>query len=256
MPTSTTTPAQETPAPSSPDPAQEHSRAEHELYLTKFAIRLFVILCLGALASFELAPHFLPQPSHANVTVTTRQYTDGACTTEPQAIIYLQTTRQTTSAPTAWTKAGKNSEEFARAQACAAAFTIAYNTFDSNNPPSLTNAVSMLSSIGKAHFFVGSRAEPKDPRVDATWQTRARKEHLQHSAQMLTTAQLQTVLFNNGVFSAVFTTSYELTTKMSGTSTTQHKSQVVVLATASITASDPSTGWRVADWYNMPTKED
>ena len=49
-------------APSTPAVVQEPSRVDDELYFSSFALRLLIILCLGALASFPLAPHFLALP--------------------------------------------------------------------------------------------------------------------------------------------------------------------------------------------------
>lgn len=245
MPSDTTTSAQNTPAPSTLEPSQEHSSVDHELYFTRFAMRLLVTLCLGALASFALAPYFLAP--HA---MTTRsEYVEGICTAQPQTIRYASTSQEAGSVPSLWTKAGKNSRQFALAQACAAAFTVTYETFNINATPSLTSATSMLSSTGKKHFFAGTATESKDTRLDATWQAQARKEHLQQSAQVLNKAQLQTVLVNHGTFSATFITNYQLTTTISGKkSTTQQKHLVVVLAASAVAPSDASTGWQVVDW--------
>ena len=251
MPSNTTTSTPSTPATSTPGLSWEQSSADHELYLTRFSIHLLVVLCLGALASFSLAPHFLTQKPYVNITRST--YTDGVCTTQPQAIDYVQktsTSQMTMPVPSSWAKAGKNSQQFALAQACAAAFTIAYETIDINTPASLSNATSMLSSTGKQHFFAASGTEPKDTHLDPTWQAQARKEHLQQSAQMLSKAQLQTVLTNHKGFSAIFITNYQLTTRISGKSTTQHKYLIVVLAPVLTAPSDISTGWQIVDWYS------
>ena len=53
---------QDTPASCTPAVAQEPSRVDDELYFSIFTLRLLIILCLGALASFPLAPHLLIPP--------------------------------------------------------------------------------------------------------------------------------------------------------------------------------------------------
>jgi hypothetical protein len=247
-----TTSVQDTPVPSTPGAAQKPSRIDHELYFSSLALRLLAILCLGALASFSLASYFLTPP-YLNIT-TSSWYTDGACTAQPQTIHYihpLSSQERTTPVPSAWTKAGKNSQQFALAQACAAAFTITYETFSIAHPTSLTSAVSMLSSAGKKHFFVGTGTEAKERRLDATWQAQARKEHLQQSAQALKEAQLLTVLLRNGTFSAIFIMNYQLSTTISGKSTTQQKQLKVTLDAISVAPSEASTGWQVVGWSGV-----
>lgn len=50
---------QDTLATSDSDIARESPRIDHELYFSNLALRLLIILCLGALASFPLASQFL-----------------------------------------------------------------------------------------------------------------------------------------------------------------------------------------------------
>jgi len=255
MPGDITTSAQETLASASS--MQEPSRVEHELYFSSFVLRLLVILCLGSVASFSLAPHFLPSTLNVGCGACHRPqtvYANGVCTALPQTIDYIQKPsahEKTSVVPSEWTKAGKNSLQFALAQACVAAFTVTYETMSIAQPASLTSAVSMLSSTGKEHFFVGTATEPKDPRLSATWQAQARKEHLQQSAQALNKAQLQTVLVSNGTFSAIFIMNYQLRTTISGKSTTQQKHLIVILAALPRVPSGTSTGWQVFDWSSL-----
>jgi hypothetical protein len=222
-------------------------------------LHLLIALCLGALASFSIAPHFLAQTPHKSPV--TSASSDGECQAKPQDIKYLQQpAKDEPSLPPLWSSTGKSRHDFDLAQACATAFAIAYESFNINQPQSLTNATQMLSADGKKHFFQGTAAEPKDIHADIIWQAQARKEQLQQSAQALDQAQLQAV--NQGSTLAVlFTVTYKLTTKIYGKSSAQQK-QLLVFVEAIPTApsgqaptasTNASTGWRVVDWHVLTT---
>jgi hypothetical protein len=268
-------------APASPDDHTSNSLQ---------TIRLLLVLCLAALSSFSLIPSLqtlLPPPPsvippQGNHTI----YIDGTCTTQPQSIQYVQHTSNNQKLPSMWSAAKKNSQQFALAQACAAAFAISYETFNINNFDSLTSSTSMLSATGKQHFFQGTTQEPKAPYLTPSWQETAQKEQLQQDAQALNTAQLQQVQDSSNTFSATFIVKYQLTTKIAGKSSTkQAQMSVTVQAipvpptttptptkaatnskTKSAEAAVPgakitptptptllaiSTGWEVTDWHDI-----
>jgi len=74
---------QRTSDPFAPAAAQEAPPEDHELYVTRLALRLLVILCLGALASFSLASAFLPSSLHTHST-TRSGYTHSVNMVQPQ----------------------------------------------------------------------------------------------------------------------------------------------------------------------------
>ncbi len=239
------------PQPVSPLPPSR----THDIYRLQFTMRLLIILCLGSLGSLALAPYFLAKISQAT---SGPQYADGACTAHPQDIHYLQTastanTQNTTPLPTTWSKAGKTSQDFTLAQSCAAAFTIVYESFNLNDPDTLTNATYMLSAAAKKRFFEGTTTEQKDERMDPTWQSQAHKEQLQQTAQAASPATLQDVQVVRGKFFALFVVTYQLTSQQSGKKTVLQKQLVVVLAAVPADPTKESTGWQVTDWYNTVT---
>ncbi len=239
------------PQGASPAPSSQ----THDAHRLQFVLRLLIILCLSSLGSLSLAPYFLTKISQATPG---SQYADGACTAHTQDIHYLQTTANTQvtgPVPTSWSKAGKTSQDFVLAQSCAAAFTIIYESFNLNDPDTLTNATYMLSATAKKRFFEGTQTEKKDERMDPTWQSQAHKEQLQQTAQVVSKATLQDVQVINSKFFALFVVTYQLTSQQFGKKTVQQKQLVVVLASASVNSLEGSTGWQVADWYDLRNQE-
>ncbi len=243
-----TTPPPHTSNPQATAPAEAtYTQVEQAASFTWLVLGLLIALCLGALASFSLAPSLLA--SAFPTTTANEQDNAGGCTTKPTAILYLQG-QHTTAPPSSWIHAGKNAQQFALAQACAAAFTITYESIDIDDATTLTAATSMLSNTGKTHFFQNSGAQPKDARLTSDWQLHARQVHLQQNAQVVSEAQLQTINSKTPIFSASFIVRYKLTTHSAGTSTIQYKQLILLLQASSIASSDASTGWQVVDWYN------
>ena len=257
MPT-TPHPDQETTSPSHTSNWQgthstpaETMRPQDERTFTWLVLCLLIALCLGSLASFSLVSPLLTSTSL--ITTATEQDNITGCTTTPTAIPYLQATstnKNTTAPPSPWAHAGKNAQQFALAQACAAAFTITYESIDIDDPTTLTAATSMLSTTGRASFFQNTGAQPKDERLTSIWQLHAQKVHLRQNAQVVSEAQLQTIHSKIPTFSASFIVRYKLTTNSTSIHIIQYKQLVVLLQQAPITPSDPSNGWQVADWYN------
>jgi hypothetical protein len=220
-----------------------------ETYNTRLAIQLLIIICLGALASFSLAPYFIV-PITQNPPVG-NQYSDGICTAKPQDIKYLQQpteNKPATVLPVVWSQTGQNSQDLESAQACVAAFASAYETFNIKQASSLTAATSMLSASAKERFFQGTSTLSKDPRVDAQWLAQAQKNQLQQSAQILDTAALQTVVKSSKAetVSASFIVTYQLVTKSAGKSSTKQQQLLVFLAETSKSAS-----WQVINWESV-----
>jgi hypothetical protein len=234
-----------TPPPAETTPTQ----AENAPPFTWLMLCLLIALCLGSLASFSLAPSLLA--STTPLSTPTEQTTTGGCTAKPDDISYLQqpTPGQNT-VPSSWTHAGKNAQQFALAQACAAAFTTTYQSLNIDEPSTLTAAASMLSTDGKTHFYQDNGAQPKDARLTSSWQLHAQQVHLQQIAQPVSQAQLQTIQSTTPAFSASFVVRYKLTTLASGIRSVQYKQLIILLQQASTASPAAATGWQIEDWYN------
>jgi hypothetical protein len=249
------------PSPSTPPPSHGENRQQYTL---KIFLTLLVSICLYALGSFSLAPHLLPatffqstQTAQATPTAKLKPVGGGACHAMPGDIHYLPAGKggnaqasQSSQLPQAWRKAGLNEEDFAYAQACTASFLIAYQSFDSNKPPTFESTASLLSVGAQQRFYGRGASKTSDVRMNPYWRASMQKQQLRQSARVNAPALLQAQSLNGRVL-VWMSLHYQLTTYRGSQTLTSSSDMAVLLA--SIPQEKGRTAWQVSYWQDGNT---
>jgi hypothetical protein len=251
------------PSPSTPPPSHGENRQQYTL---KIFLTLLVSICLYALGSFSLAPHLLPAAffqspqtaqtklAQANSTQQAKPVGGGACHARPGDMHYLPAGKggsakasQSSQLPQAWRKAGLNEEDFAYAQACAASFLIAYQSFDSNKPPTFESTASLLSIGGQQRFYGRGTSKTSDVRMNPYWRASMQKQQLRQSARVNAPALLQAQSLNGRVL-VWMSLHYQLTISRGNQTLTSSSDMAVLLA--SVPQEKGRTAWQVSYWQD------
>jgi hypothetical protein len=133
-------------------------------------------------------------------------------------------------------------QDFSNAQSCAAAFTLAYQSFTSSNLRTLTAGIPMLSAGALQRFYGQVPHSQPDERLNADWQATIQKEHLQRSAQVQLPEAL-TVQTYDGKILIWMAVPYTLSTSIDENTFSENATLTVLLVSTT-----KGTGWQVSDW--------
>lgn len=230
---------------------------------------LLLTICFASLGSFSLVPYLLPDLSSSSVlsstpaatshtpglstsTPTTGPFIESECTAKPSDMKYVSASQGqtgTSSLPNSWSQTGRTQQDFANAQACAASFVVAYQTFDSNDIKTLEACTFMLTKNASQRFYGTTQQSQPDKHEDPMWRASLQKRHYQQTAQAALPGLLTTRSVNNR-FLVWMTVPYQTSTKIddSQQSVIQTDQFTVLLVAVPINAQKTGTGWQVSKW--------
>lgn len=264
---------QKIPAPRMPGGWQGLTRQQKLSSLWKtqdarIAALLVLIVCIGGLGTLPLTPALLPglvQPARATLahapaltptpavptpTPIVGPFTESECTATPQKMHYLPTTEQTTPSalPLAWIQAGRNEQDLALAQACAAAFIIAYESFDAGHMETLEASTPMLTDAARARFYGRAANTSPDQHMDPMWRASIQQEQIQQVAQVGQPGLLA-ASERNGLLLAWMGVPCLLTVQIAAEKPEVESVQfTVLLVGVPLNAQKTGTGWQVSEW--------
>src|SRR5579859_3481672 len=267
-----------------PSPPHASAPTTSRSHSTLFVVfMLLLAICLGSLGSFSLAPYLLPDlsisspapapttttaPSTPQSTATTvlalnptatpfsGAFIESECTATPQTMKYLsptqgQATPQAT--PTAlsseWALAKRTEKDLANAQACAASFVIAYETFDAAHVKTFEDSTSMLTDGAKGRFYGRPKGLP-DQHVDPMWQANLQKQHYRQAAQVGLPGLLATTLVSGKLLVWMVVPYQNSFQSDNGVPMIQNTRMTVLLVAVPINVQQTGTGWQVSQWLS------
>ncbi len=195
---------------------------------------LLVVLVAGGLGSLSLAPHLLAFEPLAG----------GECSTLSSSITYISQDDQQAVSP-AWLNAGRDEQDLANAQACAASFVISYQTFDSNFPKTLEACTTLLTADAQDRFYGRAPGLAADTHMDAQWRTLSQQE--QQTAKVALPALLDS-RYVNGRFVVWMKVPYQLFVQHYTQRSFQQGVFTVLLVAVPAGIYHQGTGWQVAAW--------
>jgi hypothetical protein len=214
---------------------------------------LLVIVTIAGVSAITLALPLVHVAS-SNAAVLPRAtpvvVAGGQCTASPYTIAYLSGSGAKTlprTVPDDWLKAKMTEQDFANAQACAASFVDAYQTFDIANTQTLETCVKMVSVGAKSRFYRQSGGSPSEKHMSLLWRASARRYHLSQNA-LADVPSLIDIRSINGRVLAWMSVPYRATIKTSGREATINDYFTVLLINYPNSPSMPGMAWQVSDW--------
>jgi hypothetical protein len=237
---------------------------------------LLSIICLGCLGSLSLVPYILPELAHPTAPTQARQirvrpttttivstpattttgntttgpFMESECTATQQNMKYLPTSGGTNNPtlPMSWLLAKRSQKDFANAQACAASFIIAYETFDSGNVQTFETSTSMLTDGAKQRFYGNAPNTPADPHMDPMWRAHLQKQQVQQKAQVGEPGLLESQ-YTNGKLLVWMVVPCQVTILIAGNEPIVENVQfTVLLVGVPVNTQGTGTGWQVSQW--------
>jgi hypothetical protein len=159
-----------------------------------------------------------------------------------------QGTAGSTSISDAWTLGGRTQADFAYAQACAASFVIAYESFSSAAIKTLETATTMLTDGAKGRFYGTAPNPHPDQHMDPMWRASLQKHQYQQGAQSAAPALL-TSSYLNGRLLIWMLVPYQTSIQIdNSTPALQNAQMTVLLMAVPKNTQQAGTGWQVSQW--------
>ncbi len=209
-------------------------------------LMLLAIICLASLGSFPIVEN--------NVL----DLTNGTCTVSGQSMHYFSTPQNTTtkSIPAEWRQTGRGVTDFENAQACAAAFVNAFQTYTASNPKTLVAGIYMLSSGAKQRFYGTLPQSHENPRMSQQRQAEIQKQRAKQVAQASLPSLLHALQIKDKTLLVWFVVPYQLSIQDASGSMLTKKAAFTVLVVSTPVRTIPQgqgTGWQVSDWRTTNT---
>lgn len=222
---------------------------------------LLVVICLGSFGSFSLVPYMLPgivpsrttqtqQSSSSQGTPIAGPFKESECTAQPADMNYLPTSAGQTDnkLPSAWLQAGRSQQDLAYAQACAASFIIAYQTFNANDAKTFETGTYMLTDGATQRFYGTARGTKPDRHMDPMWRASIQQQNVQQVAQCGQPLLLQARNVN-GRLLVWMLVPYQLSISIAEDQPVNEDMQItVLLMNVPVNEQGTGTGWQVSQW--------
>jgi hypothetical protein len=211
---------------------------------------LLVLICLAGLGSLTLTP----QPLVSSVAPQVQPALQGGeCNSTPNDINYLSSGQDNTGAPPQmWSAAGLNAQQFAYAQACAAAFVTDYQTFDSANSRSLETATYMLTQGARERFYGQPPRISPDNHMNPLWRATVQRKQLKQIARVRKPILLQ-VRRTQGNILVWLIVPYQLSLYFGDQLIVDNDDYTVLLVAVPPHIQHRGTGWQVSAWSDGST---
>jgi hypothetical protein len=202
-------------------------------------------------------PH-ISTPIPPTSTSISGPFTESECTATPKNTKYLSLSGAASTSnqalPLEWLQAGRNQEDFANAQACAATFVNTYWTFNSADPKTFETSVSMFTDGARQRFYGNALNTQPDVHMDPMWRAALLKQQIQQSAQSSQPGLLG-ARYTNGKLLSWMTVSYQITISAVGSKPVIENDQyTVLLLGVPINTQKTGTGWQVSQWQEGSTQ--
>lgn len=202
---------------------------------------LLIVLIGGGLGSLSLAPHVLALES----------LTGGECSAAAGSINYVtQDNGAAQGVPATWYGAGHDEQDLAVAQACAASFVIAYQSFDAGVPKTLETSVTLLTAGAQDRFYGRVAGVGADQHMSPQW--RAYYQRQQQTARAGKPEVLD-AHYVNGRFLVWMKTPYQIFVQNGAIRSFQQGTLTVLLVAVPAGVRHQGTGWQVAGWQGGET---
>jgi len=237
-------------------------RKQREKQRMQVMASLLLVICLGCLGALSLAPALFPNAVHligatqpsSNPGDSISSKFDGSfkkseCTAQPADMKYLPGKASHNALPPAWFQAGYLLKDFAYAQACAASFVSAYQTFNANNPQTFETCVSMLTDGGKQRFYgSASKGQQPDKHMLPMWRASMQQQGVQQTART-SEPRLIAAQYKSARLIVWMLIPYRLSISVAGSSPVVENAQITVLLVA-VPSDKKGTGWQVSQWQD------
>ncbi len=225
-----------------------HKVEERDLKLGLWLLLIIILVCLGSL---PIIPSLLPITTASSLSATPVHSTlpAGQCrasSQELQAIPNPQTFLPPAHLPAAWRQARHTQADFIQAQICAAAFIVAYYSFDSQKTATLTTSTSLLSPGGKQRFYAQG-ADKNAGLHMVPLQSGSQKRHLQQGAQASIPYLIDAHYVNNTLL-AWMVVPYKMAIRGQNQSSSSIVHATVLVIQQPSTVPHQKALWLVSDW--------
>jgi hypothetical protein len=256
--------------------------APSRLSTLQLILILLLIVFLGSLGSFSWSSNLFPAQSstqhpvgasfsspskatpvptnvHPTPTPIVGPFTESECTATSKTIKYLpliQGQTNSVSLSGAWSQAGRNQQDFANAQACAAAFVTTYETFSATNLKMLQNCTSMLTDGAKMRFTGTAPNTRPDQHMDPMWQASLQKQAYQQTARAAAPGLLNASYTDERLLVWMIVP-YQTSLQIDkGLPVAQNAQMTVLLVGVPINTDKTGTGWQISQWKDGNTQFD
>lgn len=237
-------------------------QGSQQVYTLHVWTLLLIVICLGSLGSLSLVPYMLPglvpartpiqaQQSVSSMVSMTGPFKESECTAQPADMNYLQISAGKTDnnrLPAAWLQAKRSQQDLAYAQACAASFVMAYQTFNANDAKTFETGTYMLTDGAKQRFYGTARGTKPDRHMDPMWRASMQQQNAQQVAQSGQPRLLEARIIS-GRLLAWMLVPYQLSISIAEDQPVKEDMQItVLLINVPINEQGTGTGWQVSQW--------
>jgi len=263
------------PSKDNPPPATQAVTRAHSIQIW---VALLLVICLGSLGSFSLAPYILPgliqkhdttgtrikttimaTPIASTPTLSKGSFTESECTATPQNTKYSPPSSETTgdqALPLEWLQAGRTQQDFANAQACAATFIMTYQSFNTKDPKTFESSVSMLTGGAKQRFYGSALNTRTDTHMDPMWRAALLKQQIQQTTQVSQPSLLKSHYTNKQLL-VWMVVPCQITIQQAGNKPVTESNQFsVLLVSVPLNTQKTETGWQISQWQEGRTEFD